>query len=309
MINSRESTIQLDQLNPIIPARPESIRSTWATSLACLTCIGIFIGINSVENVGSWDTLSKFGHLSPNAIWSGHWWGLVTTAFVHMELWHVAFNVYWVWALGSRLERSLGTAPYLAFFIASAFVGSVFQLAVSDTTGIGASGVVYAMFGFMWTTRGRYALFDEVLSNTTILLFIVWLFVCVATTIAEILVVGNAAHFSGLLFGCCVGMTVAFRSHKNLAFVVSGMILLLSVAILFWCPWSITWSSIQAYDAQIAGRYSEAIGHYTRIISLDPKNSWAFQNRSSAYLALGENEKAQEDLAKAIEIASMITPE
>ncbi|MFN7874764.1 MAG: rhomboid family intramembrane serine protease [Pirellula sp.] len=309
MMNNPENASQLDQLNPIIPARPESIRSTWATSIACLTCIGIFIGINSVENVGSWDTLSKFGHLSPNTIWSGHWWGLVTTAFVHMELWHVAFNVYWGWALGSRMERSVGTAPYLAFFIASAFVSSAFQLAVSDTTGIGASGVVYAMFGFMWTTRGRYALFGEVLSNTTILLFIVWLFFCVATTMAEILVVGNAAHFSGLFFGGCVGMTVVSRTYRRLAFAVTSFILLLSVAILFWCPWSVTWSSIHAYDAQIAGRYSEAIDHYTRIIRLDPKNSWAFQNRSSAYLALGENEKAQEDMAKAIEIDSMITKE
>jgi len=102
---------------------------------------------------------------------------------------------------------------------------------------------------------------------------------------------------------------VVSRTYRRLAFAVTSFILLLSVAILFWCPWSVTWSSIHAYDAQIAGRYSEAIDHYTRIIRLDPKNSWAFQNRCSAYLALGENEKAQEDMAKAIEIDSMITKE
>lgn len=308
-MSSLESVSSVDDVNPIASPRPESIRSTWATSLICLACIGIFIGINSVENVGSWDTLSNFGYLSPNAIWSGHWWGLVTPAFVHMELWHVALNVYWLWALGSRWERTFGPARFLAFFVMSAFVSSAYQLAVSDTTGIGASGVVYAMFGFMWMTRGRYAIFGEVLSNTTILLFIAWLFLCVATTMANVLVVGNAAHFSGLLFGVCIGIAVGYLTYRSSAIFASGVILSLSIVILFWCPWSITWSSIEAYDAQTAGRYRDAIAHYTRIISLDPKNSWALQNRSAAYQALGENEKAVEDMAKAIEITSMITEE
>ena len=72
-----------------------------------------------------------------------------------------------------------------------------------------------------------------------------------------------------------------------------------SVVFLFWCPWSTTWLGTKAYDAHSAGRYEEAIKQYTRIIQLSPQNAWAFLNRSHAYQALGDNEKAGIDLATA----------
>jgi len=280
-------------------AGPESIASTWVTSLSCLICIGIFLGLASIDDVNSWDKLAQFGYLPANSIWRGQYWGLVTSVFVHMALWHVAFNVYWLWSLGSRLERSIGSIPFLTFFLASAFVSSAFQMAVSDTTGIGASGVVYSIFGFMWLTRERYCLFAEVLAPQTILIFAVWLFVCLATTVAKVWEVGNAAHFSGLIFGCCVAKAFVLRSHRPVAMSTLGFLLASSIVFCFWCPWSITWLGTRAYSAHVAGRYQDAIENYTQIIQLAPQNAWAFQNRSYAYQALGEEQKAKNDIQMA----------
>ena len=156
---------------------PEPTTHPWISRLAILACIGIFLGLAAKNDYESWDTLSKFGYLPADSIWDGGYWALVTSAFVHFALWHVAFNVYWLWVLGSRLERAIGSLPYLGFFVVSAFVSSAFELAVSDDTGIGASGAVYAIFGFMWATRHRYSQFKEVLNARTIQIFVAWVLV------------------------------------------------------------------------------------------------------------------------------------
>src|SRR5438105_15702725 len=101
-----------------------------------------------------------------------------------------AVNAYLLWLLGSRLERAIGSLPFLGFFLVAACVSSSFQLAVSDSTGIGASGVVYAIFGFMWPTRHRYPRFNEVLDARTIQIFVIWLVGCVVATYLKVWNVG-----------------------------------------------------------------------------------------------------------------------
>lgn len=156
-------------------AIPEVTAQPWVSRLAIVACIGIFLGVSENDDSESWETLLQFGYLPGVFIWNGGYWALVTSAFVHVALWHVALNVYWLWVLGSRVERAIGSLPFLAFVIVSAFVSSSFQLAVTDNTGIGASGVIYAIVGFMWPTRHRYPRFNEVLDTRMIRFFVIWL--------------------------------------------------------------------------------------------------------------------------------------
>jgi rhomboid protease GluP len=249
------------------------------------------------------------GYLPADSIWNGGYWAIVTSVFVHFALLHVAFNVYRLWVLGSRLERAIGSLPFLAFFVVSAIVSSSYELALSDDTGIGASGVVFAIFGFMRPTRHRYSIFNEVLHVRTIQLFVLWLVGCVAATYLKGLEIGNAAHISGLLFGGAAAATFVLRYKPRLTF--SGLIALviLSIIPLFWCPWSVTWLFHKAYNAHAAERYDVALYRYTQIIQIDPDNdAWAYLNRSSIYQALSEPEKAQSDLRKAREIDPSIDP-
>jgi len=281
---------------------PESTTQPWVSRLSIVACIGIFLGLAVQDDYESWETLSKFGYLPANSIWNGGYWALVTSAFVHLALWHVAFNVYWLWVLGSRLERAIGSLPFLAFFVVSASVSSSFQLAVSDGTGIGASGVVYAIFGFMWPTRHRYPQFNEALDARTIQIFVVWLIGCVVATYLKVWEVGNAAHISGLLFGGAVAGAFALHFKPRLMFAGLVALVVFSIIPLFWCPWSVTWLSHKAYNAHAAERFDVALDRYTQVIHIDPDHAWAYLNRSFVYQALGQSEKAHADLQKAREI-------
>src|SRR5678816_3023082 len=134
-------------------------------------CVFLYTVVAAAGGDQSWDILARWGYLPPHRIWEGAWWSLVSSAVIHLALWHVAFNVYWLWELGGAVERVLGPVRYLGFVLASAFVSSAVQLAVSGTTGHGASGVGYALCGLMGAARRREPAFLHALGERTAPLF------------------------------------------------------------------------------------------------------------------------------------------
>jgi GlpG protein len=257
------------------------------TFLCVAACVVVFLGLLVADDYESLDTLAKFGHLPANEVWNGRYWALVTSAFVHFEIWHIAFNVYWLAVLGSRVELAFGSLCFLVFVVFAAAVSSTFQLAASGTTGIGFSGVGYALFGLMWSARNRYPAFREAITDRVVQLFIVWLFACILLTYTDALPVGNAAHVSGLLFGAGVAGAFLLPFNQRLIQLALSAMIVAAVVSLFWCPWSVPWLSYKAYAAHDAGDYRTAIRYYDRIIEKEPENSWALGNRRLAYQALG----------------------
>ena len=172
-------------------------RGPFLTWIVCAACVGIFVEISQGKSHIN-DTLF---YLTSAGIRSGNYWGLLTSVFTHVQLWHLFFNVYWLWILGGLLEPAIGRLNWTGFFLIAAIVSSGAQFAISGSTGIGASGVVYAMFGFMWIGRERYPGFQRIVTKQTILLFLGWLIFCIIATRLNIFWVGNTAHVAGLLFG------------------------------------------------------------------------------------------------------------
>ncbi|MCA8960378.1 MAG: rhomboid family intramembrane serine protease [Planctomycetes bacterium] len=274
----------------------------WITILFCLACIVVFLGLAVANRYDSWDTRVKFGYLPAHSIRGGAYGGLVTSAFVHFQAWHLLFNIYWLWRLGARMERSIGSIAFFAFYLMAATVSSSSQLAVSDTTGIGASGVGYAIFGFMWGARRRYPEFAEVVDDRIVRLFLLWAVLCVIATHLDVLSIGNAAHFSGLAFGLLVAGVLARRPVRVVASLGLLLFLAVTIAPVFWCPWSISWLSHRAYDAHADHEYEIALERYSQLLRRDPENAWAYLNRSFVYVSLGRLEEAAADHEKALEL-------
>lgn len=79
-------------------------------------------------------------------------WQLVTYAFAHASLTHIAFNMYGLWMFGSELERVWGQRRLAVFYFASVLAAAVAQLAVSaflgsDAPTLGASGGLFGLLG------------------------------------------------------------------------------------------------------------------------------------------------------------------
>jgi GlpG protein len=240
----------------------------------------------------SWERMATFGYLPADRVWEGAYWALISSAFVHIELWHVAFNVYWLWTFGSAVELVLGSLPFAGLVLVSALVSSSVQLGASGDTGIGASGVVYALFGLMWAGSKRVPKFAQVLGEKTAPLFWAWLVGCILATRAGIVQVANGAHVGGLLLGLLAAQWLLPRAPRRaLAMTGTGVYVLLSLVPLVWSPWSPAWVGRKAYEAHVAGELDVAIAGYRRSIALGGDRPWALANLASAYLAKGQEDE------------------
>ncbi|MGC6465386.1 MAG: rhomboid family intramembrane serine protease [Akkermansiaceae bacterium] len=262
------------------------------TILSIVACLSYFwaFGMNDGSSIPN--ELAKVWTQDSVEIWKGSYWTLVTSVFVHERLFHILFNLYWLWIFGAAFERAVGSAKFFGFVVVSGFVSSSYQLAFSDNAGIGFSGVNYAFFGFMWVTRYYFSSFRGVLSDGVINLMFIWLFACIAISYLGILPIGNAAHFSGFLFGWAVGAIYIIHKKKDLIIPGFVVFMALSVVTLFWCPWSLRWSAMKAYDAHEAGRYEEALHHYDRIIRWHD-DGWAKSNRQILLLEMDVQKKLE----------------
>jgi len=277
--------------------------------LAIALCLAVFLGLTTERAPDTWETLKKWGAPPASDVWQGAYWGLITSVFVHRALWHLAFNVYWLWILGGWLEVTLGSVRYAVFFLLAALVSSAAQLSFSGITGIGASGVGYAIFGFVWIASRRYPQFREVLTPQTVQLFLYWLVGCMVVTYLNLWQVGNAAHVSGLLFGAATAACFVVRYKPRLIVAALGGLIAISLVPVFWCPWSATWLGLRARRALEAGDFERAVSYYSRAIRLDPGTAWLYYNRGVAYHRLGELDKANADLDHAASLDPRLKPQ
>ena len=77
-------------------------------------------------------------------------WQLVTYAFLHGGLLHLAFNMFALYMFGGALERVFGTRRYLTLYFVSVLSAAATQLVVAMLSGaiyptIGASGGVFGL--------------------------------------------------------------------------------------------------------------------------------------------------------------------
>lgn len=87
--------------------------------------------------------------LVPYQVSEGRFYELLSSAFTHVEIWHIGFNMLALWMLGPELERALGWVRFLALYLLSALAGSVCVLWLSGelVPTVGASGAIFGLMG------------------------------------------------------------------------------------------------------------------------------------------------------------------
>lgn len=136
------------------------------------------------------------------------YWRLITPAFLHFGWLHIVFNSLWLWELGARVERVMGSLNMFGLFLVIALVSNSAQYLFGGP-GIfgGMSGVVYGLLGFAWVAGALQPRWGIQPRPAIMLLMVGWLVVCVLGVV-EVLGFGkiaNAAHVGGLLCGAVLG--------------------------------------------------------------------------------------------------------
>ena len=87
---------------------------------------------------------SNYGPLT----WSGEYWRLLASAFIHFGILHIALNMYALYQAGGLVERLYGSARFALIYLLAALAGSV----ASGWWGpyrnsAGASGAIFGVYG------------------------------------------------------------------------------------------------------------------------------------------------------------------
>lgn len=67
---------------------------------------------------------------------------LITSAFSHYDIWHIIFNMLFLYFFGRDLEEIYGPKDFVLFYLVAGFIASVAHIVVSSNPALGASGSV-----------------------------------------------------------------------------------------------------------------------------------------------------------------------
>jgi membrane associated rhomboid family serine protease len=93
-------------------------------------------------------TLLTEGALSRAAIADGEYWRLITAGFLHAGFFHLLFNMFSLYILGTILEPAIGRVRFALIYFVSLLAGSFGALLIeSNPTAltVGASGAIFGL--------------------------------------------------------------------------------------------------------------------------------------------------------------------
>jgi membrane associated rhomboid family serine protease len=162
-------------------------------------------------------------HLVP-ATFTSEPWTIVTSLFVHADLWHILGNMVTLYFFGTYLTTLVGETKFLAIYLLGGLVGGVLYMLVAlyapwgnpDTSVIGASGAVFAIGGALAVLQ----------PNLKVLLFFIipmplWVAVIGGFVLLTLITVSAGlniaweAHLGGLVVGLMAGLLLSRKKRER----------------------------------------------------------------------------------------------
>lgn len=167
-------------------------------------------------------TLIKFGAFQKDLILGGEYYRLITSAFLHIGIFHLLFNCYALYVIGRQLESFLGKIKFLIIYLVSALCGSLMSMIFPISISAGASGAIFGLLGSLLYFGYNYRVYlGTVLKSQIIPLILINL-------IFGFMVSGinNAAHIGGLIGGILITMSVGIKYKSKKSEQINGIVLL-----------------------------------------------------------------------------------
>lgn len=147
--------------------------------------------------------LLRFGALNRSYVLAGETWRLVSSAFLHIDILHLAVNSYTLYQLGTFIESFFGQTKLIATYVITAITASLLSIFFNNVISAGASGALFGLTGLllgnMWAKKS-YTM-DLPIDERQLIPFVIF------NLYFGMVVPGidNWAHIGGLLGGIALG--------------------------------------------------------------------------------------------------------
>lgn len=219
-----------DEINKKNTERNVSHMTTFEKKLPLITyiimgiCVLLFLamyifGNGSTSNL----TLLQFGANLDVLVKSGEYYRLITSAFLHIGVFHLLFNMYALYIIGPQVESFFGKFKFIIIFILSAVSASLLSIAFNENTiSAGASGAIFGLLGSLLYFGYHYRIYLGNVIRSQIVPIIVF-----NLALGFILTgIDNFAHIGGLIGGILATMAVGVPDKSKKGDNINGCILL-----------------------------------------------------------------------------------
>jgi membrane associated rhomboid family serine protease len=190
----------------IAGARVQSLPpfATW-TFIALNIVVYLYTGLTSVEGLNAPSASQRFQQwvLVPREVALNNQFDrLITSAFLHENLLHIASNMIALYFIGPPLERLLGPWRFVAVYLLAALGGSVAIYAFDSkyVAVAGASGAIYGLFAACLLFMRELGFDPRWLIGTIVLNFVL------TFSIPDISILG---HVGGFVVGAAASFAIA----------------------------------------------------------------------------------------------------
>ncbi len=199
-----------------------SMSSKVAAVTYLIIAVNVIVFLTNLSDPETYNQLVQTYGLVPVQIMEGkNLITLITSMFVHADIFHLAMNMFFFLITGEAVEREVGVSKFLALYLAFGVIAGLFHSYLNSTSTIptiGASGAIFgviAAFAILFPFRWLVTLFGFIPIPVPAIIFV---FITILTETAYVASgvvenVAHTAHLGGFLAG--VFLTLLFIPRKR----------------------------------------------------------------------------------------------
>lgn len=142
----------------------------------------------------------------------GHYYRLFTGLFLHGSIFHLIFNSYALYVIGSQIESFLGKFKFAVIYLVGGVMGSLFSITFNgNAASIGASGAIFGLMGALVYFGYHYRVYLGNVIKSQIIPLIVFNLVLGFVMSG----VDNSAHIGGLIGGTLATVALGIKDKST----------------------------------------------------------------------------------------------
>jgi len=137
----------------------------------------------------------------------GHIYRLISSMFIHADLFHLLANCYAIYVLGDVIEKFFGTKKFLIIFFVAGITGSLASFIFSPHNSVGASGGIFGFFGVhLYLYLRKPDVYKKIFGTSIFVLLAINIFIGITSDRID-----NFAHLGGLVGGMAACFAVGLK--------------------------------------------------------------------------------------------------
>lgn len=200
---NKKSKEEVDKMNKIFKSNTPVLTIMLITINVLIFLYSLFFDKNSM-------LINNFALYGPY-VRGGDYYRLISSAFLHVSLFHLLVNMYSLYIIGSQIENFFGKTKYIVIYLFSAIMGSLFSMLFTRGVSIGASGAIFGLLGAMLYFGYFYRIYlGNTITSQILPVILINLLIGFSSSSID-----NFAHIGGLVGGIIITMALGVKDKAD----------------------------------------------------------------------------------------------